>query len=68
MGEVRRPPPPGLERTGAPGAPANPGARRRGEGPALHNESEIFDRAGERRGILVFVPDTPLRFAPARGF
>jgi len=68
VGEVMLPSPPQLELTDAPGALANLLARRHGQEPALRIETEIFDRAGELRGILVFVPDTPLRFAPATGF
>ena len=42
-------------------------ARRRARA-ALRIEAEISDRARELRGILVLVPDTLRRVAPAAGF
>jgi hypothetical protein len=68
VGEVMLPSPPRLALTDAPAALADLLARRHGASPALRFETEIVDRAGELRGILVFVPDTPLRFAPTAGF
>jgi chemotaxis protein CheC len=68
LGEAMLPSPPQLELTDAPAAFADLLARRHGEAPALRIETEIFDRAGELRGILVFAPDTPLRFAATAGF
>jgi hypothetical protein len=68
VGAAILPSPPRLELTDAPAALANLLALRHGEEPALRIQTEIFDRAGELRGIFVFVPDMPLRFAPATGF
>jgi chemotaxis protein CheC len=52
----------------APAALANLLALRHGAEPALRVEAEICDRAHELRGILVLVPDTIRRVAPAPGF
>ena len=68
VGETMLPSPPRLALTDAPAALANLLALRHGEEPGLRIQTEIFDRAGELRGIFVFVPDMPLRFAPATGF
>ena len=68
VGEAMLPSPPQLALTDAPEALANLLARRHGEGPALRIETEIFDRAGELHGILVFVPDTLECVAGATGF
>ena len=68
VGEVMLPSPPRLETTDAPAALAHLLAQRHREEPALRIETEIFDRTGELRGILVFVPDTLACVAPAAGF
>ena len=68
VGEAMLPSPPQLALTDAPAALANLLARRHGEEPALRIETEIFDRAGELRGILVFVPDTLDCVAAATSF
>ena len=68
VGEPMLPSPPQLALTDAAAAFAELLAQRHGATPALRIETEIVDRAGELRGILVFVPDTPLRFAPTTGF
>ena len=68
VGEAMLPSPPQLALTDAPAALANLLARRHGEEPALRIETEIFDRAGELHGILVFVPDTLECVAAATGF
>lgn len=52
----------------APAALENLLALRHGAEPALRIEAEICDRAHELRGILVLVPDTIRRVAPAAGF
>ena len=68
VGEAMLPSPPRLELTDAPAALTDLLARRHGEEAVLRFETEIFDRAGELRGILVFVPDRLERVAPAPGF
>ena len=68
VGEVMLPSPPQLAATDAPGALAHLLARRHGGTPPLRIETEIVDRAGELRGIFVFVPDAPAIVAPAVGF
>ena len=68
VGEVMLPSPPRLVWTDAAAAFAGLLAERHGTAPALRIETEIVDRAGELRGILVFVPEPPLRFAPTAGF
>jgi len=52
----------------APGALASLIAARRPHEPTLRIEAEISDRSRELRGILVLVPDTIRRVAPAGGF
>ena len=52
----------------APTALANLLALRHGAEPPLRIEAEICDRAHELRGILVLVPDTIRRVAPAAAF
>ena len=59
---------PRLALTDAPGALASLVAARRPHEPTLRIEAEISDRARELRGILVLVPDTIRRVAPAGGF
>ncbi len=59
---------PQLALTDAPGALASLVAARRPQQATLRIEAEISDRARELRGILVFVPDTIGRVAPAEGF
>lgn len=56
---------PQLALTDAPRALASLVAARRPQQPTLRIEAEICDRARELRGILVFVPDTIGRVAPA---
>lgn len=59
---------PQLALTDAPAALASLVATRAPREPALRIEAEIRDRARELRGILVLVPDTIRRVAPAPGF
>ena len=68
VGEAMLPSPPQLALTDAPAALASLLALRHGEEPALRIETEIFDRAGELHGILIFVPDTLECVAAATGF
>jgi chemotaxis protein CheC len=68
IGEAMLPSPPRLALTDAPAALARLLALRHGEAPTLRIETEIFDRAGELHGILVFVPDTLDCVAAATGF
>jgi chemotaxis protein CheC len=59
---------PHLALTDAPGALASLVAARHPDAPPLRIAAEISDRARELRGLLVLVPDTITRFAPAEGF
>ncbi len=52
----------------APAALADLLAAHSRAGPTLRIQTEITDRARELRGILVLVPDTLARIAPAVGF
>jgi chemotaxis protein CheC len=68
MGVPVLPSVPRLALTDAPGALASLVAARHPHEPTLRIEAEISDRARELRGILVLVPDTIRRVAPAEGF
>jgi chemotaxis protein CheC len=59
---------PHLALSDAPGALASLVAARHKDEPALRIAAEISDREQELRGVLVLVPDTIRRFAPAQGF
>jgi hypothetical protein len=68
LGEPMLPSVPHLALTDAPGALASLVAARHPHESMLRIEAEISDRAHELRGILVLVPDSIRRVAPALRF
>ena len=67
VGEIMLPSPPRLAWTDAAGAFEDLLGRHHRD-PPLRIASEIVDRTGELRGILVFAPDAMARVAPPGGF